>query len=182
MRIFTSTLILLICACSLNAQDSPIPRNNIKNKISIESQFMFANTYGEFFPVYNNDFSITYGIMEFASIGLFHDRYWSKFYIQDEETVNNSDLLGIRISLSVIPIVNKSLEWTLLYNFDLNITSSFSYHTGIIYVSPDKKDQQEWIQYYKVGIKYYLNNNLFLSGSAGLINTNRFYLGIGIKY
>src|SRR5690606_23560107 len=147
----------------------------------LEDNLMVANTDGELFPVFNNQISICYGVNNFIGMGIFYDFYhvsrsYHSFYFK-----GNRHLVGAKVLFSVLPLFNKSWN-NKLQRFNINVDGYFSYKSNPDYfIFEEKKDRQTWVNYYRINVQYFLNSKYYLSASTGIVNSNRFLIGGGIK-
>jgi len=175
-------LIFLACFPFVLSVYSQETKGKMRNDFLLENDIMVTNTDGELFPVFNNEFSICYGVNSFFWAGIFYDFYhvsrsYHSFYYK-----GNKHIVGVKTIFSVLPLLNE--RWNnKLKHFNLNIDGYFSYKSNPDYfIFEEKKDKQAWVNYYRINVQYFFNSKFFLSASAGIINSNRFLIGGGIKF
>lgn len=177
-------LILVFPVITASAQNEHTAM--LKNHFLIENQLMITNTRFDFFPVLNNELSIGYGVNRFAELGIFHDFFAEPEIVQIMHESHSRNLVGIRANLSLFSLANVIGIKFLPKRFELCVSGYYGvYHHRhskySIYTHYDKKDNADWAHYYKVGARYFICRSLYVTASAGLYNTDRFYLGIGFK-
>lgn len=148
---------------------------------------MLANTRSGFFPVTNNELSISYGLTNFLETGIFYDLHNHFKYSSDWETKLRKQLIGVKVNLSFLSLMRDIGLKTNPTRFDVFISGyygihRFEYSKTSITGSYDKKDRDDWAHYYRLGARYFVFRNSYINASAGIYNTNRFYLGVGYKF
>ncbi len=175
-------VIILLTKISINGLCQNKPSLN-QRKFQIENMVMATTTQGGFFPIFNNEFSLSYRFIDFFSAGLFYDYYHDSHELDKGKLVSNEHLPGIRVGISLISLKNYFTKHNVWPRFGIHIVSYLSYNTGGIHLSyTDKKDLQKWVNYYKLNLTYNIIQTFYLSTSVGLLNTNRIMLGGGIKF
>lgn len=156
---------------------------SMKRKFIIENQTLIGDPNNGFYHVLNNEASLSYGLVKFLAIGVYHDYYYASTKLYDGSTFNAvNNLFGLRGTISAMPLLSLIKNADFLKRADLNLNGYFSYSTGTITIKvTDKKDHQHWPVYFRVGGKYYFTRHLYATGSVGVYNTDRFFLGIGLK-
>lgn len=148
----------------------------------MEDNVMLTNTNMEFFPVFNNEFSIGYGLNDFLVIGLFYDLYHVSRFHNSVYFKGNKHLGGIKTAFSILPLISNHYLQKKLSNVNLNVNGYFSYNSNDSYfIYEEKKDMQTWVNYYRINLQYFVTPKFYLSTSAGIINTNRIMFGVGVK-
>lgn len=166
------------------------PQENVfelKHHFIVENQVMLTNTQNlVFFPILNNEFSITYGLTDYLETGLFYDIFNNSQLNSFLTSQTRLHLLGLKANLSLKTLMNKTGLSINADRFDLFFSGYFEIHQfrgselsqdGYY----DKKDIADWANYYKLCSRYFIYEKWFISASVGLINTNRVYIGLGLK-
>jgi hypothetical protein len=156
--------------------------NKIRNHFFIEDLVMVTDTKGNFFTFLNNEISLSYGITNWLSLGVFHELDKKTFKETDNMFLKDENLFGIKGSFSFMPLLGEEINKHLT-RWDFSLSANLSYNRVIYTIVrfSDVKDYQHWENYYRFNAKYYLSPKVFLSGSIGVLNTNRFFIGVGIK-
>lgn len=150
----------------------------MKRRFIIENQFLVYNLSDGFFQIFNNEASISYGLTKFLAMGAYYDYDYAKHPTLDA----SNHLFGIRGTVSIMPLVILIKNTGFLKRIDLTMNSYIGYSTGSTNVKAfDKKDNQHWPVYFRIGAKYYFTRQFYATGSVGVYNTNRFFLGVGLK-
>lgn len=181
-RYILTTLLLFPLLCY--SQNSVIESYYTMNRrFIIENQTLIGDPNNGFYQVLNNEASLSYGITKFFAIGVYHDYYYANTKIYDGSTFNaTNNLFGLRGTISVMPLFSFIKNGNYKKRADLNLNGYFSYSTGTTTIRvTDKKDLQHWPIYFRIGAKYYFTRHFYATGSVGIYNTDRFFLGIGIK-
>ncbi len=174
----TLTLLFLLLALNCFSQEN---YNQIKKHFFIEDFVMVANTSSCSSSILNNELSVSYGITNWLSAGVFYDLNKKTFDKPENDFQKDKHLIGLKTSFSVMPVLGKKIN-TKLSRWNLSVDAFFSYNREhYTSCNSDKKDHQLWVNYYRFSGKFYLTPKIYLAASAGVINTNRFFLGVGIK-
>jgi len=156
--------------------------NKIKEHVIIEDMIMAANTSSNFFPYLNNELSVNYGLSNWFSIGIFHDFEKRTLKKTNNNFLKDKNLIGLKGSISFIPILGRDLLSKNVSRWDIGLNVNFSYKRERFSTEKsEKKDHQLWVNYYRLYGKYFLNQKFFISASAGVLNSDRFFIGIGVK-
>lgn len=179
MKQITLLIIFLISFSAFSQKQETDEWNySMKRKFIIEDQILVYNLSDGFFQIFNNEVSISYGLTKFLAMGAYFDYDYAKHPILDA----SNHLFGIRGTVSVMPLLTLIKNADFLKRVDLNINSYIAYSTGSTNVRAfDKKDNQFWPVYFRIGAKYYITRQFYVTTSVGAYNTNRFFLGAGIK-
>jgi hypothetical protein len=176
-------IILSLLFCLLSIQGfSEEKFNRIKNHFIIEDMVMVANTSANFFPYLNNELSVNCGLFNWFSIGIFYDLEKRTLKKTNNNFLKDKNLLGLKGSISFIPILGNELSNKNISRWDIGLNANFSYKRERFSTEiSEKKDNQLWVNYYRLYGKYYLNQKIFISTSVGVLNSDRLFIGIGIK-
>lgn len=156
--------------------------NRIKEHFIIEDMIMVANTSSSFFPYLNNELSVNYGLFNWFSVGIFHDFEKRTLKKTNNDFLKDKNLIGLKGSISFMPILGGDLLSKNVSRWDIGLNANFSYKRERFSTEKsEKKDNQLWVNYYRLYGKYFLNQKFFISASAGVLNSDRFFIGIGVK-
>jgi hypothetical protein len=176
-KLFGLSIFLLICTNVFSQENY----TQIKKHFFIEDVVMVANTSGCSTSIFNNELSVSYGITNWLSAGIFYDLNKKTFDKPENDFQKDKSLIGLKTSFSVMPLLGEKLNKKLT-RWNLSADAYFSYSKEhFTSCNSDKKDHQLWVNYYRISGKFYLTPKFYFAASAGLINTNRFFLGVGIK-
>ncbi|MDX9881597.1 MAG: hypothetical protein RBS73_05985 [Prolixibacteraceae bacterium] len=154
----------------------------MKKRFIIENQFLIGDVNNGLFQVLDNEASISYGLTNFIAIGIFDDYFSSNHEVYGREYECKKHLFGPRVTISVMPLLKSLTNNNFFKKTDLNVNGYCSYSTGRSFPKiSDKKDFQDWPVYFRIGGKYYFNRHFYMAASIGVYNTDRFFLGVGIK-
>ena len=174
----TFTLLFLLIFINGFSQEN---YNQIKKHFFIEDVIMVANTSSCSSSIFNNELSISYGITNWLLAGVFHDLNKKTFDKPENDFQKDKSLIGLKTSFSVMPVLGAKINEKLT-RWDFSVDAFFSYNKeNFTSCNSDKKDHQLWVNYYRISSKFYLTPKIYLAASAGIINTNRFFIGVGIK-
>ena len=174
----TLTLLFLLIGFTGFSQEN---YNHSKKHFFIEDVVMVANTSSCSSSILNNELSVSYGITNWLSAGVFYDLNKKTFDKPENNFQKDKHLNGLKTSFSVMPVLGEKLNKK-LSRWNFSVDAFFSYNREhYTSCNSDKKDYQLWVNYYRFSSKFYLTRKIYLAASAGILNTNRFYLGVGIK-
>lgn len=174
----TFTLLFLLIIMNGTSQEN---YNRVKKHFFIEDIIMVASTSSCSYSILNNELSVSYGITNWLSAGVFHDLNKKTFKEPKNNFQKDKSLIGLKTSFSVIPVLGAKINEKLT-RWDFSVDAYFSYNKQhFTSCNSDKKDHQLWVNYYRISSKFYLFPKVYIAASAGVINTNRFFLGVGIK-
>ncbi|MDX9881596.1 MAG: hypothetical protein RBS73_05980 [Prolixibacteraceae bacterium] len=155
----------------------------MKRQFIIETQTLIGDPNNGFYHVLNNEASLSYGLTKFLAFGVYHDYYYASTKLADGSRFDaRNNLFGLRGTISLMSLLHLIKNTRNLVRTDLNLNGYVSYSDGINTIRvTDKKDLQHWPVYFRIGAKYYFTRHFYATGSVGVYNTNRFFLGVGLK-
>ncbi len=179
-RIFLFFALLILIVDLSNGQT--IPASKAK-RVSIEESAMITSWQGGFFPIFNNELSVNCRVDKWASLGVFYDYYHDTYQYEGGKTISNQHLTGLRVAFSPLSFW-KNYDESKWAKFDLflNAYIAYDFQKESIHITySDKKDRQTWANYYKINATYNLNSTFYINLNAGIINSDRIMIGIGVN-
>ncbi|MDX9881598.1 MAG: hypothetical protein RBS73_05990 [Prolixibacteraceae bacterium] len=185
MKLFLVFSIIILSLFTASAQNEYTAA--LKNHFLVEDQYMVANTNSGIylFPIHNNEFSIGYGINSFTELGIYHD------YLEEPDGLksflNGTDrhIVGLRANISFFSLAKAIGLKKIPKRFEIVLSGYLRvYHQRFSRYAInhyDIKDNAKWANYSRVGFRYFIGKNLYMTATGGLYNTNRFFLGVGLK-